>query len=96
MAPQASEGSGLHVIVWFKRHLHSFSSNEGHILLKPNALLSDAAPGFPAITLTDKAFESTSDENRVFYDQYGLVWPCVCMCVTGWREKRGRVKEELG
>lgn len=67
--PQASGGSGLHVIVWFKTHLHSYNSHEGHILLKRKLL-----PSARTLTImrTDKAFDSWTDENCVFYDQYEL------------------------
>lgn len=68
-ALQAPGGSGLHVIVWFKRHLHSYNSHEGHILLKRKRL-----PSARTLTImrTDKALDSWSDENCVFYDQYEL------------------------
>lgn len=68
-APQAPGGSRLHVIVWFKMHLHSYNSHEGHILLKRKRLPWARTL---AIMRTDKAFDSWSDENCVFYDQYEL------------------------
>lgn len=68
-APRAPGGSGLHVIVWFKMHLHSYNSHEGHILLKRKRLPWARTL---AIMRTDKAFDSWSDENCVFYDQYEL------------------------
>lgn len=68
-APRAPGGSGLHVIVWFETHLHSYNSHEGHILLKRKRLPWARTL---AIMRTDKAFDSCSDENCVFYDQYEL------------------------
>lgn len=78
-APQAPGGSGLHVTVWFKTHLHSYNSHEGHILLKRKRLPWALTL---AIMRTDKAFDSRSDENC------SLLWPIWTRVRR--EEKRGR------